>query len=85
MTESKNWVTSQESSGQNAALVLDREDLLAVLELRFGKVENEVKAQIALMDDAGVLQRLILVAANVADWDSFLVELKAGKEAFRIE
>lgn len=62
----------------------DREDLLAVLTLRFGAVPEPVQARIATCDDATTLERLILVAANVPDWDAFLCDLSAGPQAFRL-
>jgi len=62
----------------------DREDLLAVLALRFGAVPESVQAHIAACDDTATLERLILVAANVPDWDSFLRELDAGPQAFKL-
>lgn len=62
----------------------DREDLLAVLALRFGAVPTSVQARIAACDDSATLERLILVAANVPDWDAFLRELDAGPHAFKL-
>ncbi|HEX6817676.1 MAG TPA: hypothetical protein VF120_04825 [Ktedonobacterales bacterium] len=69
---------------RRAFLSGDREDLLAVLALRFGTVPASVQTRIAACDDAATLERLILVAANVPDWDTFLHELDAGSQAFKL-
>jgi hypothetical protein len=69
---------------RRAFLSSDREDLLAVLSLRFGSVPQSVQARIAACDDAAALERWILVAANVPDWASFLSDLDAGSQAFRL-
>ncbi len=61
----------------------DREDLLAVLTLRFGSVPTAVQERIAACDNPAALERWILVAANVPDWVSFLHDLDAGPHAFR--
>ncbi len=65
-------------------MAIDREDLLAVLELRFDAVSEEIRRQIADIVDADVLERLILVAANAESFDVFVEELKAGATAFRM-
>jgi hypothetical protein len=75
-------ITSDDS--RRAFLRGDREDLLAVLTLRFGGAPESVKARITACDDAATLERWILVAANVPDWDSFLSELDAGPQAFKL-
>lgn len=62
----------------------DREDLLTVLTLRFGSIPESVQARIAACDDAATLERWILVAANVPDWGSFLNDLDAGPQAFKL-
>lgn len=67
-----------------AFLHSDREDLLAVLTLRFGPVPESVQTRIAACDDAATLERWILVAANVPDWVTFLSDLDAGPNAFRL-
>lgn len=69
---------------RRAFLHSDREDLLAVLTLRFGSVPESVQARIAACDDAATLERWILVAANVPDWVTFLHDLDAGPNAFRL-
>lgn len=69
---------------QRAFLQGDREDLLAVLALRFGAVPEAIQAYIAACDNAATLERWILVAANVPDWASFLNDLDAGPQAFRL-
>jgi hypothetical protein len=69
---------------RRAFLQSDREDLLTVLTLRFGSVPESVHAHIAACDNAATLERWILVAANVPDWVSFLNDLDAGPQAFRL-
>ncbi len=65
-------------------MAIDRADLLAVLELRFNAVPERIQAQIAGTQDAAVLERLILVAANAESWNVFVEELQAGAAAFRM-
>lgn len=69
---------------RSAFLRGDREDLLAVLTLRFGAVPESVQARITACDDSATLERWILVAANVPDWDSFLSDFDAGPQAFKL-
>lgn|GEM_PF-921612 len=69
---------------RHAFLQSDREDLLAVLTLRFGSVPRSVQARIATCNDAPTLERWILVAANVPDWVTFLHDLDAGPEVFKV-
>lgn len=69
---------------RRAFLHSDREDLLAVLSLRFGSVPESVHARITACDNAATLERWILVAANVPDWASFLSDLDAGPQAFKV-
>ena len=66
------------------AAQLDREDLLAVLEMRFGAVPPDILRRIGGLRESDLLQRLILVAANVPDWKTFLDELGAQGESFRL-
>lgn len=66
------------------ALQTDKDDLLAILSLRFGIVPIETKAQIEAVTDGAQLERLVLVAANVPTFESFVEELNESKESFRI-
>ncbi len=66
------------------AAQLDREDLLAVLEMRFGAVPPDILRRLGELRESDLLQRLILVAANVPDWHTFLNELGAQGESFRL-
>lgn len=68
----------------DAMLVEDREDLIAVLQMRFGMIPGEVIQKIYEINDMNVLQRLILAAANSASWEIFLKELQEGEKAVRI-
>ena len=65
-------------------LVDDREDLIAVLQMRFGHVTGEIIEKIYEIDDMNTLQRLILSAANAPSWDVIVEELEVGGQAFRI-
>lgn len=67
-----------------AQLVEDREDLIAVLRMRFGYISGKLIKKIYEIDDSSTLQRLILSAANAASWDVFLEELDAGEESFKL-
>jgi hypothetical protein len=69
---------------QRVALQIDQEDLLAVLSMRFGAVPEDIQTRIATATELDTLERLILVAANVPDWESFMEELDAGSRAFRL-
>lgn len=57
-------------------LVDDREDLIALLRLKFGFVEGEIIESIYQIDDFHTLQRLILVAANAPHFSVFLNQLE---------
>lgn len=69
---------------EQEALKIDKEDLLAVLHMRFGDVPAEVREDIENIDKLNIVERLIVVAANVPTWETFLKELKEGRDAFRI-
>lgn len=69
---------------QDEMLAVDREDLRTVLTMRFGPLPENVKREIEAIDSTDTLERLILVAANVPTWDTFLRELREGKQAFKI-
>lgn len=68
----------------DAMLVDDREDLIAVLRMRFGDVSGELIQKIYEIDDMHTLQRLILAAANASNWDVFQKELQADDDSFRL-
>ena len=63
---------------------VDREDLLALLQLRFGNIPGVIEQTILQMHKPDIMQRLILVAANAPDWKVFLKELQAGDQSFRL-
>ncbi|WP_027417348.1 hypothetical protein [Aneurinibacillus terranovensis] len=67
-----------------SVLQTDRNDLLAVLRLRFGTVPEEILEKIEAIADIDVLERLILAAANAASWGIFMSELYEGRDAFRL-
>lgn len=68
----------------DALLVGDREDLIAVLRMRFGYLSGDIIEKIYEINTYSTLQRLILAAANAADWHVFEEELLATKDSFRI-
>ncbi|MBP1933566.1 hypothetical protein [Ammoniphilus resinae] len=69
---------------KDAMLVNDREDLIAVLRMRFGDIPGEMIEEIYQIDDMNTLQRLILAAANAVSWSVFKEEMQAGNESFRL-
>jgi hypothetical protein len=72
-------------SYQNDALLVDdREDLIAVLRMRFGYIPGEMIEDIYSIDDMNSLQRLILSAANAASWEIFLEDFNVGRNSFRL-
>ncbi|WP_026575446.1 hypothetical protein [Bacillus sp. UNC438CL73TsuS30] len=68
----------------DALLVDDREDLIAVLRMRFGSIPGEIIENIYGIDDMNSLQRLILSAANAANWNVFLEDFNEGRDSFRL-
>ncbi|NMP23972.1 hypothetical protein HIJ39_16685 [Sulfobacillus sp. DSM 109850] len=60
----------------------DRQDLLALLDIRFGAVPEDVSEAIAAIEDVSQIDHLILVAANAASWTDFLREVR--EPGFRI-
>jgi hypothetical protein len=65
-------------------LVQDREEVLAVLRIRFDEVPEQVEGQVRAIQELDRLQRLILVAANAADLTVFIEELKESEDSFRL-
>lgn len=69
---------------KESMLTNDREDLITVLQLRFGMVPGEVIEKIYEISDASILQGLILAAANAHSYQVFLEELNVGEKPFRL-
>lgn len=69
---------------QEADFVQDREDLIAVLQMRFGTVPPKIIEQIYNISDLNTLERLILVAANAPEFRVFLEEIEAGEDSFKL-
>ena len=67
-----------------AAAAIDRDDLLAILTMRFGIVPSAVREQIEKCQDLETLERLVLVAANVPTWEVFLAELDGKGDDFKV-
>ena len=65
-------------------LQIDREDLLAVIAMRFGTVHEAMRERIMACQESATLQRWLLVAANAPRWEVLLEELGAGPQAFRL-
>jgi hypothetical protein len=62
----------------------DRNDLLALLEMRFGEVPQPVQQQICRLQDLSELQRLMIAACNAVDWEVFIEELLSGQDSFKL-
>jgi hypothetical protein len=62
----------------------DRNDLLILLEMRFGGVPQPVQEQICQLQDLNELQRMIIAACNAADWKVFMEELQSGQDSFKL-
>lgn len=62
----------------------DQEDLLALLDMRFGAVPAPIHDQIRRISELDRLQRLIIAACNAADWSIFVEELEAGEGSFKL-
>jgi hypothetical protein len=69
---------------ESSAIQTDREDLLAIVELRFGEVPSVVCQRIQSIERREMLERMIVIAANATTFETFLEELFEGKESFRI-
>ncbi|PGS78523.1 hypothetical protein COC69_15105 [Bacillus cereus] len=69
---------------KDAMLVNDREDLIAVLRMRFGEISGGIIEKIYAIHDMNSLQRLILAAANAMNCTVFLDELQANEYSFRL-
>lgn len=69
---------------EEAMLVQDREDLIALLQIRFKVISPEVIEAIYKISKLDTLERLILVAANAQSLGVFIEELQEGQESFRI-
>ncbi|PFO08379.1 hypothetical protein COJ85_03825 [Bacillus sp. AFS076308] len=68
----------------DALLVDDREDLIALLRMRFGSIPGEMIEDIYSINDMNLLQRLILSAANAANWPVFLEDFHSGRNSYRL-
>ncbi|WP_249226447.1 hypothetical protein [Alicyclobacillus mengziensis] len=73
-----------EENFRKAALEIDKSDLLAILEMRFQSVPCEMISHIQSITEGATLERLILVAANVPDFESLYDELTSSSVPFGI-
>ncbi len=69
---------------ENDLLTLDREDLYAIITMRFGAITKELRTLLLAIEEPTQVERLILVAANAPSLDILLDEIKQGDTAFRI-
>ncbi|GAA0611357.1 hypothetical protein GCM10009001_30750 [Virgibacillus siamensis] len=67
-----------------ASFVDDREDLLAILKMRFGEIPPGIIQAIYDIKEYDAIERLILVASNVPNFEVFIEELEEGSGSFRI-
>ena len=69
---------------ENDLLAVDREDLLAIITMRFGAITKELQTLLFAIEKPTQVERLILVAANAPTLDILLDEIKQGDTAFRM-
>lgn len=69
---------------EEANFVQDREDLIALLKMRFNSIPTGVIETIYGISSLDRLERLILVAANAPTFKIFLEEMEENKDSFRI-
>ncbi|HEU5348957.1 MAG TPA: hypothetical protein VFU63_10145 [Ktedonobacterales bacterium] len=84
MNGQKGALSPQQARALQLAAETDRQDVLAIVTMRFGPVPPEVREQIEACSDLDTLERLVLVAANVPSWQVFLDELAAGSADFKL-
>ena len=76
----------QRRDERDEILSIDKQDLMALLSMRFGERRAITVAELVQqIDQSEVLSRLVLVAANVATWEIFLEELDVAGGSFRLE
>ena len=66
------------------SLQTDKADLTAIIGLRFGEIPDAVHHRIASINRRETAERLIVVAANAADWKTLMEELFEERDSFRI-
>lgn len=69
---------------KESEFVQDREDLIAILRMRFGEVPPSIVEKIYGFSDLDTLERNILVAANVPSFEIFLEEIEEDPKSFKI-
>lgn len=62
----------------------DRQDLLEILQMRFGQLPPELEEQLYMIEDYETIDRFILVAANVPTLSLFIEEMNQDKRSFKI-
>lgn len=71
-------------SDKQPSLSEDKSDLLAIIEMRFGQMDEVHQKKLNEIDDFSQINRLILVAANAPTLDIFLSELNHPEANFKI-
>lgn len=69
---------------EEANLVEDREDIIQILNMRFGVVAPQIIHSIYQITSLDTIERLILVAANCDSFETFKEELDEGDGNFKI-
>lgn len=69
---------------QQAELEQDREDLIGILKMRFGRIPPLMIEAVYDLDDMEMIERLILVAANAPTLRIFIEEFKEDNQSFKI-
>ncbi|WP_054788014.1 MULTISPECIES: hypothetical protein [unclassified Gracilibacillus] len=69
---------------QEAQMGDDRQDLIEILQMRFGVLPEELEEHLYQLSEFETLQRLILVAANAPTLRVFMEELQEGNHPFKL-
>ncbi|AJO21474.1 hypothetical protein QQ991_16175 [Weizmannia coagulans] len=69
---------------EDADLIQDREDLIAIMRMRFGDIPPAFIETIYQLNDPNTLQRLILASANAPDFEIVAEELRAESGSIRL-
>lgn len=77
-------VSEMQPNEEAAFIQQDREDLLVILQMRYGFIPEEIGKTVGGITDLNRLQRLIQVAANAPTFEIFIEELAEKEESFRL-
>lgn len=70
--------------GYEAAIAQDKADLKEILKMRFGTISQTIIENINAINDLEKVGRLILIAANADQIDTFVEELEENEGTFKI-